>query len=206
MQPPVVYVATSNAGKLAEMEALFVAAPFTLARYPDYVSPVEGDASYAENAALKARALHAQLRVAGLPAYVLADDSGLEVEALAGRPGVLTAEYGGSDVPWSERRTRLLAELAGVPPGEARRARFVCALHLIDDTGRELATFGAVEGEIAPEERGEDGFSFDPIFLYPPLGRTFAELSPREKNQVSHRAVAASSLRAILRNEEPPGD
>ncbi len=206
MQPPVVYVATSNAGKLREMEVLFVAAPFTLARYADYVSPVEGDASYAENAALKARALHAQLRAAGVPAYVLADDSGLEVAALDGRPGVLSAEYGGSDVPWSERRTRLLAELAGVPLGEARRARFVCALHLIDDTGRELATHGAVEGEIAAEERGESGFSFDPIFLYPPLGRTFAELTAREKNQVSHRAVAASSLRAILRNEEPPDD
>jgi len=149
VQTPVVYVATSNAGKLREMEALFVAAPFVLASYPDYVSPAEGDASYAENAALKARALHAQLRAAGLPAYVLADDSGLEVGALDGRPGVLTAEYGGSDVPWSERRARLLAELAGVPPGEARSARFVCALHLIDDVGRELATYGAVEGEIA---------------------------------------------------------
>jgi len=206
MQSPVVYVATSNAGKLREMEALFVASPFTLAHYAEYVSPVEGDASYAENAALKARALHAQLRAAGIPAFVLADDSGLEVAALDGRPGVLTAEYGGSHVPWSERRARLLAELAGVPPGAARSARFVCSLHLIDDAGRELATHGAVAGEIASEERGEDGFSFDPIFLYPPLGRTFAELTPREKNHVSHRAVAAASLRAILRNEDPPGD
>jgi XTP/dITP diphosphohydrolase len=82
----------------------------------------------------------------------------------------------------------------------------VCALHLIDDDARELSTHGAVEGEICIEERGERGFSFDPIFFYPPLGRTFAELPPNEKNRVSHRAVAASSLRAILRNEDPPGD
>jgi XTP/dITP diphosphohydrolase len=200
---PVVYVATSNAGKLREMEALFVAAPFVLAAFADYVSPVEGDASYTDNAALKARALHAQLREAGLPANVLADDSGLEVEALGGRPGVLTAEYGGNDVSWSDRRRRLLAEVADAPAGEARRARFVCALHLIDDAGRELSAQGAVEGEIASEERGERGFSFDPIFFYPPLGRTFAELTAREKNQVSHRAVAAASLRSLMRGGEP---
>jgi XTP/dITP diphosphohydrolase len=199
---PTVYVATSNEGKLREMEALFVAAPFVLATFAGYVSPAEGDASYSDNAALKARALHGQLRTAGHPANVLADDSGLEVEALGGRPGVLTAEYGGSDVPWNERRRRLLAEIAGVAEGEARRARFVCALHLIDDAGRELSALGAVEGEIAMEERGELGFSFDPIFYYPPLGRTFAELTPSEKNGVSHRAVAASLLRALLRGND----
>jgi XTP/dITP diphosphohydrolase len=198
---PTVYVATSNEGKLREMEALFVAAPFVLATFPGYVSPAEGDASYTDNAALKAHALHAQLRAAGLPANVLADDSGLEVEALGGRPGVLTAEYGGNDVSWSERRRRLLAEVAAVPAGEARRARFVCALHLIDDGGRELSAQGAVEGEIASEERGERGFSFDPVFFYPPLGRTFAELTPQEKNGVSHRAVAAASLRSMMRGD-----
>ena len=206
MQQPIVYVATSNAGKLHEMKALFVAAPFVLSTYPGYVSPVEGAVSYARNAALKAHTLHAQLREAGVPAYVLADDSGLEVDALDGRPGVLTADYGGVGATWNERRQCLLAELAHLPAGEARRARFVCALHLIDDDARELSTHGAVEGEICIEERGERGFSFDPIFFYPPLGRTFAELPPNEKNRVSHRAVAASSLRAILRNEDPPGD
>lgn len=206
MPQPIVYVATSNAGKLHEMKALFVAAPFALASFPGYISPVEGDVSYARNAALKAHALHAQLREAGMPAYVLADDSGLEVDALDGRPGVLTAEYGGEGATWNERRHALLAELAHLPAGEARRARFVCALHLIDDSARELTTHGAVEGEIATEERGARGFSFDAIFFYPPLARTFGELTPDEKNRVSHRAVAASSLRAILRNEEPSSE
>ena len=114
---------------------------------------------------------------------------------------MLTADYGGNDVSWSERRRRLLAEVAAVPAGEARRARFVCALHLIDDGGRELSAQGAVEGEIAAEERGERGFSFDPVFFYPPLGRTFAERTPQEKNGVSHRAVAAASLRSMMRGD-----
>jgi XTP/dITP diphosphohydrolase len=180
------------------MEELFVDAPFTLATYADYVSPVEGDVSYADNAALKARALHAQLRAAGIPANVLADDSGLEVAALDGRPGVTTADYGGAGTPWPQRRALLLAELAEIP-GADRAARFVCALHCIDESGSELATFGAVDGEIAHEERGELGFSFDPVFFYPPLDRTFAELGAREKNRVSHRATAVAQLRASIR-------
>jgi XTP/dITP diphosphohydrolase len=188
-----VYVATRNLGKLAEMEALFADAPFALATYDAYEDPVEGDVSYADNAALKARALHAQLQRAGRPGNVLADDSGLEVYALDRRPGVLTAYYGGTDLPWSERRRKLLAELAESGSAD-RRARFVCALHFIDARGRELAALGTVDGEIAAEERGALGFSFDPVFLYPPAGRTFAELTADEKNRVSHRAIAAAAL------------
>ncbi len=196
-----VYVATKNAGKLREMEALFAEAPFELASFAEYEDPLEGDVSYADNAALKARALHAQLQRAGTPAHVLADDSGLEVYALDRRPGVLTAYYGGAALPWPERRKKLLAELhealAGSPTAD-RRARFVCALHFIDADGRELATMGTVDGEIAPEERGEAGFSFDPVFLYPPAGRTFAEMSAEEKNRVSHRGIAAAALVAAI--------
>jgi XTP/dITP diphosphohydrolase len=192
-----VYVATRNLGKLREMESLFAEAPFALATFDGYEDPIEGDTSYFDNAALKARALHAQLQRAGHAANVIADDSGIEVYALDRRPGVLTAYYGGVDVPWSERRRKLLAELAQNGSAD-RRARFVCALHFIDSRGRELATLGTVEGEIAPEERGELGFSFDPVFLYPPAGLTFAELSPEEKNRVSHRAVAAAALVAAI--------
>ncbi len=112
---------------------------------------------------------------------MLADDSGLEVYALGHRPGVLTAYYGGAGLSWSERRRTLIAELDAVGTPD-RRARFVCALHFIDAGGRELAVFATVEGEIACEERGELGFSFDPVFLYVPAGRTFAELTPAEKN------------------------
>jgi XTP/dITP diphosphohydrolase len=192
-----VYVATTNFGKLREMEQLFVDAPFTVASYGDYEDPIEGDTSYADNAALKARALHAQLKRTGRPASVLADDSGLEVYALDRRPGVLTAFYGGAELSWSERRKRLLAEIEQMPRGEFdRRARFVSALHFIDESGREFAAMGTVDGEIATEERGDAGFSFDPIFLY--QGRTFAEMSAEEKNRISHRGIAAAALIAAI--------
>jgi XTP/dITP diphosphohydrolase len=188
-----VYVATKNAGKLQEMEQLFGDAPFELATYEGYDDPAEGDVSYADNAALKARSLHAQLKRAGLSGNVLADDSGLEVFALDRRPGVLTAYYGGIDLPWSERRRRLVDELAA-SRSDDRSARFVCVLHFIDERGREFATMATVDGEIAPEDRGNGGMSFDPIFQYPPLGKTFGELTAEEKNRVSHRAIAAAAL------------
>ncbi|HEY6234645.1 MAG TPA: non-canonical purine NTP pyrophosphatase [Candidatus Elarobacter sp.] len=189
-----VYVATKNAGKLRELEALFAGSRFAPATFDAYEDPVEGDASYADNAALKARALHEQLRRAGVAGDVLADDSGLEVMALGGRPGVLTAYYGGPGLTWSERRRALLFELARFGDRADRRARFVCALHFIDAGGRDVTSVGTVEGEIAPAERGELGFSFDPVFFYPPAGRTFAELSATEKNRVSHRARAVAAL------------
>jgi XTP/dITP diphosphohydrolase len=193
----IVYVATKNAGKLRELESLFANAPFDLATFDGYEDPLEGDVSYADNAALKARALRAQLLRAGRTGHVLADDSGLEVYALDRRPGVLTAFYGGADLAWADRRRKLLEELRRAPPAD-RRARFVCALHFIDRDGRELASMGTVEGEIAGEDRGDQGFSFDPVFLYPPLGRTFAELTAAEKDGVSHRAVAAAGLLAMV--------
>ena len=192
-----VYVATTNLGKLREMEHVFAGAPVTLATFGEYEDPLEGDTSYADNAALKARALHAQLQRRGRPANVLADDSGLEVYALDRRPGVLTAYYGGVDLGWPERRKKLIAELAATGSKD-RRARFVCALHFVDAEGREFATMGTVDGEIATSERGDAGFSFDPVFLYPPAGLTFAEMSADEKNRVSHRAIAAAALLAAV--------
>jgi non-canonical purine NTP pyrophosphatase (RdgB/HAM1 family) len=188
-----VFVATKNAGKLAEMEALFAETPFALATFDGYEDPAEGDSSYADNAALKARSLHAQLARAGQPSNVLADDSGLEVHALGGRPGVLTAYYGGAELPWDQRREKLLRELAERGAAD-RRARFVCALHFIDSAGREFATLATVDGEIAEVSRGALGFSFDPVFFYPPAGLTFAEMSAAAKNRVSHRAIAAAAL------------
>jgi XTP/dITP diphosphohydrolase len=192
-----VYVATKNGGKLREIEQLFAGALFEPASWERYEPPVEGDVSYADNAALKARALHAQLARAGRPSNVLADDSGLEVYALGGRPGVMTAYYGGVELSWSERRKRLIAELDATGSAD-RRARFVCALHFISQRGREFATLATVDGEIPLRERGEEGFSFDPVFLYVQAGRTFAELDAAEKNRVSHRAVAAAGLATML--------
>ncbi len=199
----IVYLATGNAGKVREMEALYQDAPFSLAAYAAYEAPVEGDASYAANAALKAHALHAQLRRAGRPGHVLADDSGLEVVALDGRPGVLTAYYGGVDASWAERRRALLAEIAATGSDD-RRARFVCALHFVAADGREFATMATVDGLVPLEERGELGFSFDAVFLYEPAGRTFAEMPAEDKNAVSHRAIAAAGLLAALRQAGVP--
>ena len=190
-----VYVASKNAGKIRELQALFAPAGWELRTYEGYADPVEGEASYADNAALKARALAAQLSAAGITAPALGDDSGLEVTVLDGRPGVLSARYGGAEAPWAERRRMLLEEIAASGRAD-RSARFVCALHLVAEEGREYAVFEALPGEIAACDQGVGGFSYDPIFTYPPVGKTFGELSDVEKNAVSHRALAA---RALLR-------
>jgi XTP/dITP diphosphohydrolase len=182
---------------VAELHALFAATRFELALFPEYQSPAEGITSYTDNAVLKARALHAVLRDRGCAENVLADDSGLEVTALDGRPGVTTADYGGPGASWPERRGKLLAEVAAAPLAD-RRARFVCAMHFISADGREFGSFGSVDGVVAPAERGALGFSFDPIFLYPPAGKTFAELSDAQKNAVSHRAIATAAILAAI--------
>ncbi len=187
------YLATKNAGKREEFAALFAGTPIVLRTYDAYRDPIEGESSYIDNAALKANALREQLLVAGIVADVLSDDSGMEVDALDGRPGVITADYGGAGLSWAERRRVVLDELAAL--GETRRdARFVCYLHFIAADGTVTTAFGDVAGRIATEDRGASGFSFDPIFEYGTDGRTFAELSAEEKNAVSHRAIAVAQL------------
>jgi XTP/dITP diphosphohydrolase len=193
-----VYLASKNAGKRREFQALFAGTGVEPLEFPGYRDVVEGEDDYAENAALKARALHEQLRSAGIEAAVLADDSGLEVAALDGRPGVVTAYYGGADLTWAERRQVVLEELARSASAD-RSARFVCHLHFIDADGVQTAAAGAVEGTIAAYDRGHAGFSFDPIFVYPATQRTFAEMSETEKNAVSHRRRAVSALLHELR-------
>ena len=189
-----VVAATKNPGKLRELQAIFAPLGWKIEADPRYVDPPEGESSYAENAALKARALRAQLLAAGESRAVIGDDSGLEVAALAGRPGVLSARYGGDDATWPERRAKLVGEVAAAR-GQNRSARFVCALHFISDDGDELSVTRDVVGQIAETERGEGGFSYDAVFEYPPHGPTFAELSEEEKNAISHRAQAAVVLR-----------
>ena len=187
------YLATKNAGKREEFVALFAGTGIALRTYEAYRDPVEGESSYTANAALKAEALRAQLVAAGIVADVLADDSGMEVDALDGRPGVITADYGGAGLTWAERRRVVLDELAALGNVD-RSARFVCYLHFIAADGTVTAAFGDVAGSIAMDDRGASGFSFDPIFAYGPDGRTFAELSSEEKNSVSHRARAVAQL------------
>jgi len=190
---PLVYVATKNAGKVRELHALFAGSGWQLETYAGYEDVAEGDTSYAANAALKAERLRAQLLAEGRPAAVLGDDSGIEVAALGGRPGVCSARYGGDDATWPERRALLRAELAAAGSPD-RSARFVCALHFISATGEAVAVQSDVAGAINGEDRGSAGFSYDPAFWYPPAARSFAELSEDEKNRVSHRGRAVAAL------------
>jgi XTP/dITP diphosphohydrolase len=193
------YVATKNVGKLVEMQAILAGSALELATYPEYVDVIEGESSYVDNALLKARALAAQLREAGISAAVLADDSGIEVEAMGNRPGVLSARYAGEETAWPQRLTAMLDEIRETPD-EARDGRFVCVMALVLPDGVEIVGKGIVEGTIVREPHGTAGFGYDPIFYYPPRGCTFAELSAQEKNLVSHRRRAADALLASLQS------
>ena len=190
-------VATLNAAKGAELAQLLDdGVPFQVvtlgALRPDAVSPAETGTSYAENALLKARA--AAVLTGDL---TLADDSGLEVDALGGGPGIHSARYGGPGLSDAERTRQLLAALEGVESGR-RTARFRCVIALVEPGGREQLAEGVVEGIIAHAPRGTAGFGYDPVFIYPPLGRTFGELSDVEKAKVSHRGRAIAAARRLL--------
>ncbi|HEY8490921.1 MAG TPA: XTP/dITP diphosphatase [Dehalococcoidia bacterium] len=195
MDRPVLLLATGNAGKVRELRQLLAGVPFELATPADLglrLEVEEDGQTYHENALKKATAYAA---AAGLPA--LADDSGLEVDVLDGRPGVHSARYVGQAASDGDRIGALLAELRGVPP-ERRTARFRAVIAVAAPDGRRWTAEGTVEGVIAQEPRGRSGFGYDPIFLLPELGRTMAELPAEEKNRVSHRARAAAGARRIL--------
>jgi XTP/dITP diphosphohydrolase len=193
------YVATQNAGKLRELRAIFAGSPLVLAKPRKYTPAVEDADTYGGNALLKAQALAATLERRGIEGMVLADDSGLEVDALEGRPGIYSARFGGDDISWHERRAALLAEVRGVPPYR-RAARFVCALALIEPGREPIVVTGQITGYLLEVESGAGGFGYDPLFFHPPSGRSFAALSEKEKNAVSHRRRAADALLAALRS------
>lgn len=156
---------------------------------------IETGSTFEENALLKARHYHS---LTGEP--VIADDSGLEVDALGGRPGLYSARYGGPEATDAGRVTKLLDEMKGVEP-EKRGARFVCAAAIVWDGGERVFVEEA-RGEIIESPRGQGGFGYDPVFHYPPLGRTFAELSSEEKSAVSHRGRAFHRLAGWLKRNE----
>ena len=193
MRPRLV-VASANAGKVAEFRALLDDLPYDiqdLRDYPGLTLPPEGATSYAENARAKARAA---ARATG--SVAVGDDSGLEVDALGGGPGVASARYGGPGLTDAQRVERLLVELGGAP---SRTARFRCVLALAAPWGAEALVEGVVEGLLTETPRGTGGFGYDPVFLLPEQGRTFGELAAEEKDRVSHRARAALRARPILR-------
>jgi XTP/dITP diphosphohydrolase len=189
--PSRLVLATANPGKMRELHALVAAwgaiEVRSLAEFPDVRLPEETGLTYAENAQLKARAAAA---ATNLPA--LADDSGLEVDALAGAPGIRSARYAPSD---AERIARLVAALERI---EDRRARFRCVVVLAWPDGRTESAEGVCAGRIAERPDGAAGFGFDPIFVSDELGRTFAAATAGEKGRVSHRARAVRALGARL--------
>ena len=181
-------LATSNSGKVAEYQALLgelSLALVTPAQQGIRDEAEETGTTFEENALLKARYYTA---VSGL--LVLADDSGLEVDALNGRPGIYSARYGGPGASDADRVRLLLNALEGVQ-WEQRTARFRCVVALVWPGGDEETFHGTSEGYIAQEPRGADGFGYDPVFFLTELGKTFAELAPEVKNRWSHRAEAA---------------
>jgi XTP/dITP diphosphohydrolase len=189
-------LATANRAKGREMAALLAGLPYRirdLSEFPGVVLPPEGLTSYAENALGKARAVTA---ATGLLA--LADDSGIEVDALDGRPGVLSARYGGEGLTDPERNAVMLRELEGVPAAR-RSARYRAVIAVTAPDGREATMEGTVEGILLEAPRGAGGFGYDPLFYYPPLGATFAEISAEAKHTVSHRSRAMALARELLR-------
>ncbi|WP_437315973.1 RdgB/HAM1 family non-canonical purine NTP pyrophosphatase [Sorangium sp. So ce385] len=197
-EPLRLLAATSNRGKLAELRSLLADLPIevrSLAEVlPDAPPVVEDGATFLENALLKVRA--GALR-SGL--VTLAEDSGLEVDALGGRPGVRSARFAGEHATDAENNAALLAALADVPDDQ-RRARFRCVMVLLDPRTAEqpVVTEGRCEGWIARQPKGSGGFGYDPLFVVEAYGRTMAELGEAEKNRVSHRGEATLAMRSAL--------
>ncbi len=187
-------VATTNRGKLAEIRTILAGVPYRLVALDEIAAPDEPQetgATFAENARLKARYY---AKATGL--LTVAEDSGLEIDALGGAPGIQSARWNGSSYP--EKFARIYAELkARGVAGSA--ARFVCTVALVRGARVLFEARGTVEGEIAPEPRGAHGFGYDPIFFYPRYARTLGEVDDDEKRAVSHRGEAFRALAAFLR-------
>jgi len=191
-------VATTNRGKFAEVQNFLKSLPLRIISLRDLPNPpavVENGASFEANALKKARTL---AKFSGL--LTLADDSGIEVDALGGAPGIFSARYGGAESNDKANNAKLLRELANVPE-EKRTARFICALALCTQDAhgfREWTARASCEGRIALATRGAKGFGYDPLFFYPPFGKTFGEISGATKATVSHRGKALKQLAETL--------
>jgi XTP/dITP diphosphohydrolase len=184
-------IATSNPGKTAEIRDMLESFPVDIKNLADFgpIPPVEEDGeTFDDNAYKKASVVSKML---GLPA--LADDSGLVVDALGGAPGVYSARYAGENATDQQRYTKLLAEMKGKTN---RRAAFECVLSIAVPSGPALTYEARCEGVIAEKPAGENGFGYDPVFYYPPLKKTFGQLTREEKSRVSHRGKALQELRA----------
>ncbi|ADL08516.1 XTP/dITP diphosphatase [Thermosediminibacter oceani] len=184
-------IATKNRGKLKEFKEMLSDIPLNIISLLDFpgIEVEESGSTFEENAVMKAKKV---LELTGIAS--LGDDSGLEVAALGGRPGVHTARFAGPGAGDVDNINKLLNELKGVP-WEKRQARFVCCLCFALPDGRVFVEYGYLKGLITFEPRGTMGFGYDPVFFVPELGKTLAEATPEEKNAVSHRARATEKIR-----------
>ena len=196
-----IVAATGNQGKAAEIREILRDMDVTVETMEEaglFADPEETGATFLENALIKARAVAGRaVDENRRDVIVIADDSGLMIDALNGEPGIYSARYLGRDTSHREKIADLVRRLAGVPD-EKRSARFVCAIAAVCPDGRELTAQGVMEGRIGYEERGENGFGYDPIFYLPERGCTNAELSATEKNEISHRGKALRLMREKL--------
>lgn len=195
-----IVLATRNRHKVEELTALLrdiVSRIRTLDEFPEVPEVVEDGDSCEANAVKKATAV---AKATGLVS--VADDTGLEVDALGGRPGVYAARYAGENVTYEDNWRKLLREMTGVPP-QRRTARFITVAALASPQGEVQVAQGILDGRISETPSGSKGFGYDPVFLVHQLGKTLAELSPEEKNQISHRARAFQQAKELLRSMQP---
>lgn len=187
--------ATANEGKVKEIKEILGDFPIEVVSMKEMgitADIEENGATFEENSLIKARAL---VKLTGLPA--LADDSGLEVDYLNGEPGIYSARYLGRDTDYDYKNNYIIDKLSEAK-GEERSARFVCVISLVLPDGREFVEKGVVEGLIGYEQKGENGFGYDPIFYLPEYGKTSAELPPEEKNRISHRGKALTAMKKLI--------
>jgi len=190
-----IVLATANEDKIQEMRHALAGLDVEILTRDDFSGipeVVEDGATIEDNATKKARAV---CEATGLPA--VADDTGLEVDALGGEPGVFSSRFAGEGATYAENVQKLLRDMQGVPANE-RSARFRCVIALVEPAGAEVFVEGICEGTISEAPRGSGGFGYDPLFFVPSRGRTFAELSLEEKDKISHRGQAMARMRRVL--------
>ena len=204
MGPKIIF-ATGNMGKMREIRGILGDTGMEILSIKEAgidADIVEDGTTFTENALIKAKAVAGLLAQHASDTYadaiVLADDSGLEIDALNQEPGIYSARYLGEDTPYSVKNAHLIERLTGVPD-EKRTARFVCAIAAVMPTGEEITTLGVIEGRIGYKEEGDNGFGYDPIFYVPEYGCTTAQLTEDEKNKISHRGKALNAMKEELR-------
>ena len=194
-----IVLATHNWDKCAEMEAIMKDMPIqllTLNELPEIEEIIEDGKTLEENALIKAKTVH---KITHLP--VIADDTGLAVNALGGKPGIYSARYAGENCSYYDNVNKLLDEMANIHP-KMRSALFRTAIAYVDEN-MELTTEGVVEGVIIDVTKGIDGFGYDPVFYMPGMKKTYAEMSMNEKNQISHRGKAMKNMQILLQSRLP---